>query len=51
MTHRKPPRYERSLTFQIPKDSIGRPPDPPKKTGMKFLLFLLWNKLIHGGNR
>jgi len=44
-------RYESQVTSQFPRGSIKLEQEAPKKNMIKFVLFMIWQTILHGRNR
>ena len=44
-------RYESRIGSHFPSGSVRLPEDPPKKNMIKFILFMIWQTILHGRNR
>ena len=44
-------RYASRIVEQFPSGSIKLEEEPPKKNMIKFILFMIWQTVLHGRNR
>ena len=44
-------RYESKVASQFPRGSIKLEQEAPKKSMIKFVLFMIWQTILHGRNR
>lgn len=44
-------RYASRISEQFPSGSVRLEEDPPKKNMFKFILFMIWQTILHGRNR
>lgn len=44
-------RYESPVSAQLPPGSIKLQQEAPKKSMIKFVLFMIWQTILHGRNR
>lgn len=44
-------RYQSQVSAQFPPGPIKLEQDAPKKNMIKFVLFMIWQTILHGRNR
>lgn len=44
-------RYASRISKQFPSGSIKLEEEPPRKSMIKFVLFMVWQTILHGRNR
>lgn len=44
-------RYQSQVSAQFPRGSIKLEQEAPKKNMIKFVLFMIWQTILHGRNR
>lgn len=44
-------RYASRISQQFPSGSVKLEEPPPQKNMLKFILFMIWQTILHGRNR
>jgi len=44
-------RYESRIRARFPSGPVRLEQDPPKKNMFRFILFMVWQTILHGRNR